>query len=278
MHANYHIVILSYNHPQLTGQTIDSVLSFGFSPSQIHLVHNGSLKQHEAVLVEKYPSIVHMVLPTNIGFSGGANFGLKTVFEITTNILFLTNDTEVLTLPEIFPKNLPYFSVAILKRNTVLIDSIMGAVNLKTGHLSHLKEPGQIQSPETFIKTYVPGTAFGMTKVAFEKLKGFDESLHTYWEDVELSLRAHQEGVPIGFSSLIKVKHKIGKTCHKDRFYTLFLFQRNRKRILKRFGVDHYKFSFYWKYACDMLKIANHILAGPNKKTNFRLWWKAIYD
>lgn len=277
MNFNYHIVLLSYNHPNLTAKTLYSVLALGFDPQKIHLVHNGSLQQHQAALTTQFPKISHLILPNNKGFSGGANFGLSEVFEKAENILFLTNDTEVISLPENFPAALDFFSILILKRNTDQVDSVMGSINLRTGQLSHLKQISEIANL-SFVKSYIPGTAFGLTKAAFTSLNGFDESLHTYWEDVELSLRAHKLNLRIGCASDFKIKHKIGKTCHKDRFYTLFLYQRNRKRILKRYGIGHLKIRFYCHYAYDMLKIAKHILSGPNKKINLSLWWNAIYD
>lgn len=273
MNLNYEIVILSYNHPQLTTQTIQSVLNLSINADKIHLVHNGSLPQHTEALKIAFPQINHLVMQQNKGFSGGANYGLKEIFKCTERILFLTNDIEAIELPQNFPEHLDLFSIYILKRNTTHVDSVIGAIDLKKGHLSHIKDLSHLKPKQT---TYIPGTAFGITKAAFARLDGFDETLHTYWEDVELSLRAHKLGLKLGSCDWFKIKHKIGKTCHKDRFYTLFLFQRNRKRILKKYGTG--LFRFYCLYAYDMVKIVSRILRGENKKANFRLWWKAVYD
>jgi len=272
---NYEIVVLSYNHPQLTTLTLNSVLSFGFPAEQVHLVHNGTLLPHQQQLQSLFPQIKHHILPANKGFSGGANFGLSEVFKAADSILFLTNDTEVISLPNDFPTALDLFSIRILKRNTNQVDSIIGAIDLKKGHLSHVRDLTHLKNSLT---TYIPGTAFGLSKNAFTRLKGFDETLHTYWEDVELSLRAHHLGLKVGSNELFQVKHKIGKTCHKDRFYTLFLFQRNRKRILKKYGQSFFNLQFYSSYFLDMSKIAWRILKGDEKKANLNLWWKAIYD
>ncbi|MFZ3229134.1 MAG: glycosyltransferase [Pseudobdellovibrio sp.] len=273
---NYHILILSYNHPNLTALTIKSVLDLNFPAEKIALVHNGSLLQHTEALQLQFPQINHLVMPVNKGFSGGANFGLSEIFKQTDSILFLTNDTEVIHLAKNFQKNYDFFSVLILKRKTNNLDSCLGTVNLKTGRLTHIKSMLIKPVNSLFIKTYIPGTAFGITKTVFQRLNGFDENLHTYWEDVDLSLRAHQQNIIISQSSDFKVKHKIGKTCHKDRFYTLFLFQRNRKRILKRYGLS--RITFYWVYSVDMIKILLQIITKDDFKKNLNLWWKAIYD
>ena len=276
--TSYGVVILSYNHPELTGHTIDSVLQVGqTSCDAIYLVHNGSEVKHVQALQNKYPQLTHLILPTNIGYSGGANYGLLHAFKEQSEILFLTNDTEALELPTSFPPNLDLFSVAILKRNTTLLDSLIGTVDLNKGQLRHLRSADELSDLKSYIKTYIPGTAFGIKKQAFEQLKGFDETLHTYWEDVDFSLRAHFDtNLRLGFNELFRVKHKIGKTCHKHRFYTLYLFQRNRKRILRKFGQSG--FQFFWRYAKDMASLFFKILFSNGRRADLRLWWKAIYD
>ena len=278
MSASYGIVILSYNHPELTGHTIDSVLKINHNlNSNIYLVHNGSEPKHIQHLQNKYPQLEHLILPKNVGYSGGANFGLREAFKKENEILFLTNDTEVIRLANSFPENLDFFSIAILKRNTPQLDSLIGTVDLKRGQLRHLRSTDELSEKYSHIKTYIPGTAFGLKKQAFETLQGFDESLHTYWEDVDISLRAHlTTNLRLGFSELFQVKHKIGKTCHKHRFYTLYLFQRNRKRILKKYGQS--RFQFLFRYSKDMSSLFFKILFSKERRINLQLWWKAIYD
>ncbi len=274
---NYNIVILSYNHPELTAKTVRSVLHLRFPPQQITLVHNGSEKKHQQILENEFLTIEHISLSTNNGYTKGANFGLQHVFHHCDQILFLTNDTEALTLPGQFPENLDFFSVAILKRNTQQMDSMIGEVNLRTGELTHVRSPADLSlNDQNTIKTYIPGTAFGITKKAFTSLGGFIESYHTYWEDVDMSLRAHALKLNVGYSLDFKIKHKIGKTCHKHRFYTLYLFQRNKRHFLKKYSDFHITFRLY--YYASMLRLATRLLVQPQRKAHFHFWWKALCD
>jgi GT2 family glycosyltransferase len=86
---------------------------------------------------------------------------------------------------------------------------------------------------------YVPGTAFLLDRESWQKLahdgRAFDESLHTYWEDVDLSMRAHAEKVKVAPWPAVQLLHKVGKTCHRNPFYTRFLFQRNRRIVSRRY-------------------------------------------
>lgn len=272
MQADYAILILSYNHPDLTHRTIESVLKLQFPPENIFLMHNGSEKKFQTQLQNIFPQIGHFALDINRGFTGGANYGLQKTFENFENVFFLTNDTEVNQLPEYFPAA-DLISPMIYKRKTAEIDSIAGALNIQTGQLKHLRKLEDLKLSE---KLYVPGTAFGIKRVLFNRLQGFDETFHTYWEDVDFSLRATQMGIQIHCSDQFQLLHKIGKTCHKDRFYTLYLFQRNRRKLMNK---HHYvTFRFWISYSYDMLKLLKKIISKPNRVEPLKFWWKAIYE
>ena len=271
---NYAIVILSYNHPDLTQKTITSVLQLGFPASQIYLVHNGSLQKHQKQLTEQFQEIHHLLYETNLGFTGGANRGLDSVFQKYEQAFFLTNDTLLMKLPEVFPQKIDLLAPLIWRRQSAEIDSLMGALNIKTGQLRHLKNISNLKSTTEI--AYVPGTAFGLTKKCYDTLGGFDESFHTYWEDVDFSLRAHKANFQIEHSPTFQLRHKIGKTCHKDRFYTLYLFQRNRRRLMKK----HHLLSlrFWFQYSLDLSLLFFKITQREDRQISWTYWWRAITE
>src|SRR6185437_1526529 len=83
---------------------------------------------------------------------------------------------------------------------------------------------------------YVPGTAFWLDRKTWQTIGPFDESLHTYWEDVDFSARAHLHGAYVGVHPETAIVHSVGKTCHKLPFYTQYLFQRNRRVVSQRYS------------------------------------------
>lgn len=246
MKKPYAISVLSYNHPELTAKCLKSVLLYT-SAENVFLTHNGSLQKHVERLKNEFPDITHILVSENKGFSGGANVAIKTAIEKYDNVLFLTNDTEAIQLPMTAPEN--FSSIKLLRRNSEEVDSVMGALNPRTGKLKHLKKLADHQNHDL---TYIPGTAFWITKEAFQKLEGFDERFHTYWEDVDLSLRAHQKNISLGYCDQTIFRHKIGKTCHKDRFYTYELYQRNRGRCMTKNNLTSLR--FYMNYIPDIIK------------------------
>lgn len=246
MKKPYAISVLSFNHPELTAKCLKSVLLHA-TPENVFLTHNGSLQKHVDRLKSEFPDIIHIDISQNKGFSGGANVAIATAIQKFETVLFLTNDTEAIELPPTAPKD--FSSIKLLRRNSEEIDSVMGALNPRTGKLKHLKKLSDHNKREL---TYIPGTAFWINQDAFEKLEGFDERFHTYWEDVDFSLRAHRQKISLGYCDKTVFRHKIGKTCHKDRFYTYELYQRNRGRCMTKNKLTSLR--FYMNYIPDILK------------------------
>lgn len=273
---SYGLVVLSYNHPDLSAKTLSSILNLGYPPQQIILVHNGSQKKHIDQLKEQFSGLTHFVLHQNKGYSGGANQGLKEAFKNFQQVLFLTNDIEVTALPFQISKNEDIATPLIWKRKTDQVDSLMGGLDIRTGQLKHFKSESDIHARSSSEWLYPPGTAFSISRECFEKLNGFDESFHTYWEDVDFGIRAQKMGFSIAHSPEIQLRHKIGKTCHKNRFYTLYLFQRNRKLLMKKHNWLSSRFLF--SYGSDMLRLLFRICLNPNPQAPLRLWWKALND
>jgi GT2 family glycosyltransferase len=265
-------VILSYNHPNLTESAMRSVMDH-FHDDNIHLVHNGSSIEHVLYLKNQFPSITHHTLENNIGFSGGANFGLQQAFLKDELAFFITNDCELVKIDSNLKKN-GLYAPLIMKRKTEHVDSIGGAWSFKTLNLRHLKSSDEaLQNHELF---YVPGTAFLMHKDFFIKTRGFDESLGTYWEDVDLCLRAQNMGLMLGTDTNFILCHKIGKTCHKDPHYTSYLYLRNQAVITRRYIKNSRALAEAKLLKLHALRSSQHII--NRRWLKLRLQLKAYYD
>ena len=190
------------------------------------LIHNGSLSQHQIKLQNQFPEIEHLVLKENLGFSGGANAGLKSAFAGGSDwVLFLTNDCQLIQIGRP-PEKASLSAPLIWRRKVGKIDSLGGKLKLNQTELRHCLTASDFESPTDL--AYVPGTAFWIHRDIFAFSGGFDESLGTYWEDVDLSLRIPEH---LSLSPQTEIIHSVGKTCHGDVHYTTYLFQRNRKRV-----------------------------------------------
>jgi GT2 family glycosyltransferase len=59
---NFKIGVLSYNHPELTSQTLKSILKLELAPENICLCHNGSEARWVLQLQKDFPQIEHLIL------------------------------------------------------------------------------------------------------------------------------------------------------------------------------------------------------------------------
>lgn len=246
MNPFYQVVILSFNHPEITRRCIQSVLDLGFPAERIILVHNGSEKNFVQFLQKKCPAdIQHLILPQNLGFTGGANAGLSEGFKKSDWVYFLTNDTEALHLPIDKPKESALIAPLVYRRKTSVVASRMGFFDPKWGELRHLKSSQDFMDLPLRGFLYTPGTAFLMSRDIFEATGGFDESLHTYWEDVDLSVRVQKSGFQVKHDPQISLVHFVGKTCHKKSFYTTYLYHRNKQIVSLRYVQRKDQIYFY---------------------------------
>lgn len=238
-HKKIAILILSYNHPEHTSQCVESVKKTMLSLNlqlPIFLLHNGSEPKHIENLKSTL-AVEHLYLSKNRGYSGGVNFGLKTLFENFERVLFITNDCKLTHLDFKDVQSLPegLYAPLINIRETNKIDSMGGVFIPHLAKLNHIYKT-EHSNPKYF---YVPGSAFLIDREIFLKTGDFNENLGTYWEDVDFSTRTRKLNLNVDFTSAIILNHKIGKTCRKDPYYTNFLYYRNQA-IVSRSHTPYY--------------------------------------
>lgn len=266
-------VLLTYNHPDISIRALKSILKFDFT--KVIVVHNGSEKRNIQKIKESFQSekVEHLLLEENKGFSGGANAGLNRAFIYSDSAIFVTSDTELISLPKVWDDH-KVMTPLILRKNTDKVDSLWGAFQPGKAKIWHIKEEA-FSSLNTH--TYAPGTAFAVSRKIWNDVGGFDESLGTYWEDVDWSQRAQASGYFIQYDKTFQLRHGIGKTCHGNSLYTIYYFQRNRKRISWRYASNLQKFNLSWHLANSWFYLGVKLFR--NKRWNdLKLLGRAIID
>lgn len=248
-------LVLSYNHPELTRKCVQSLLDIANPEDEwpIFLVHNGSEAIHIEKLKAYFPAITHLEMKTNLGYSGGLNFGLKNCFKDFERVVFVTNDVELISLPKLWPKELGFYAPKIYFRKLEKTDSLGGLFIPHLLKLIHIKNDVDFEeilkkSRSKWKIPYVPGSAFVLDREIYEQVGTIDESLHTYWEDVDFSARVYLKNLRMGVMKDLTFLHRVGKTCHQKPFYTTYLFQRNRRIVSFRYGYFFLKplMLFFW--------------------------------
>jgi len=243
---NNAIVVLYYNKIRLTIDCVRSILAAGYPPAQIHCFDNGSRPEVFTELKQTFPQCAHHRCEENYGYSGGFNRALDWVFGLGFSAaLFCTNDTRVFpgaleactqkaqeTGAGMVAPGIIYLSSEGNPQET--IDSIGGWFDAGTCTLNHYQDRDlpDILDPT---KDYIPGTALWIHKDFFKEMGGADESFHMYWEDVDLSFRAHCKNLLLARCYEAKIAHGVGQTVRKKPLYTTFYFHRNRIRFCRRY-------------------------------------------
>lgn len=176
----------------------------------------------------EFPQIQHHLILSNRGYSGGVNFAFEKAFEQSKWVFLLTNDTELVQWQWQEPPP-GLYSPTVWLRNKNRLDYRGGTFDSARGALQHVPQAAEEKTDSVF--PYVPGTAFLLDRGSFLHIGLMDESLHTYWEDVDFGARAAKMGIPMGILPDVEIIHAGGKTNRKKAFYTHYLFRRNRLRV-----------------------------------------------
>ena len=160
--SNLAIVVLSYNHPELTARTVNSALKLH---ENVYLVHNGSEKRFSESLKDQFKNVQHLTLDKNRGYSGGVNFGLIHTLQKSEWVILLTNDCTIINLPEI-PNAPAFVAPHILIQKTTRTDSLGGTFTPHLGQIFHCK------TLNDFMRAAV-GTSHGFTYSGLGSLNGF---------------------------------------------------------------------------------------------------------
>lgn len=221
------IVTLNYKKKDLTISCINSLQEqfaneFTKNEMEVIIVDNDSQDAsvsaiREEIKKKKFENMQVIANSSNSGFGAGCNVGAKA--SKGEFIIFLNNDTLVkdkgLLKMAQYAKEHP--EVAILGGQLRNFD---GSLQASTGKFYTLwyalllllggqrfgvldKSPSAIEKVD-----WVKGGLLMIRRDVFEELKGFDEKIFMYTEDMELCYRSHLAGKEVYFYPDVRVLHK----------------------------------------------------------------------
>ncbi|MCX7955852.1 MAG: glycosyltransferase family 2 protein [Patescibacteria group bacterium] len=277
------IIIISFNTKNITKNCLESINRSLFKSKikyEIIVIDNnsfdGSKKMLEEYSKNKKNHIIYIQTNQNLGFGKGNNLGVKNAKG--KYILFLNSDTIILNRsieklfyfyqknetkihflgPKLLNKDLtPQPSAAYFFTLPVVFSSLF----LKGDYWGLTRF-----SPEKTKKVdWISGACILTKKNYFNKLKGFDEKIFMYMEEVDLLYRANKIGFNVYFYPESKIIHlasasSSGKTFPILQVYKGFLF----------FYKKHYsKINLLILKFLLKLKALIAIIIGKIKKNNY---------
>ncbi|MEK7592680.1 MAG: glycosyltransferase family 2 protein [Patescibacteria group bacterium] len=234
---------------------------------EVIVVDNGSSTHPISRISKKFPKVHIIEHPTNIGFSGGNNIGIK--YALSKGALYiwlLNNDTFVdpqacLTLVDSLVENRGgvvgskiYFSPGYEYHRSRYKESERGKVLWYAGgvidwenmYASHRGvdeiDTGQFKHAED--TAYVTGCSMMFSADVVKKAGMLDESYFLYYEDVEFCLRSKAMGFTILFEPKSRIWHKnSGSSDGPGGIVQEYYQTRNRYRVGMKYCFMRTKFA-----------------------------------
>ncbi len=252
----------NWNGADLLGPCLDSLLKQVPSP-HIIVVDNGSSDDSLEVLA-CYPSVTVMALPTNIGFAGGINTGIRRAIALGYDYVAAFNSDALADpywlehLAHVLDHE-PAVGIAtckLLNGDGTRIDSTgdcytsWGMAYRRGGHEDDLTRYDDLSSREVFGAS---GAASLYRARMLVEIGLFDEDFFAYFEDVDLSFRAQLAGWKVHYIPESVVYHQSNATSNKITGFAARQYCRNVPLVLLKNVPRRYLGRIGWRCALGYL-------------------------
>jgi GT2 family glycosyltransferase len=213
---------------------LTSVAAQSKPPDRTILVDNGSADDSLAFVARKFAWVECLALPRNMGFAAAVNHGINASNE--EFVALLNNDTELdpRWLSEML-RELQSDTSAGMAACKMLRFNARTTIDAAGDTLTHGGSPltlgaGEPDGEKFNRRRYVPGTCAGAAlyrREMFLRIGLFDEEFVSYYEDVDLSLRAQLAGYRCVYVPTAMCYHKRGATAALLKHYPVRMQERN---------------------------------------------------
>ncbi len=239
--GDWSAVIVNYNGDPFLGACLAAIERVRLKPRAVFVVDNAS-SDDSMLELHGYPRAEELKLRRNLGFSGGANAGLRRVE--TTVAVVMNPDVELDpdfgdAVVSAFVENerLGVAGSLLLYPDGVTIQHAGGVFtgpDMSTGHLGRGEKISPAFERETPID-FATGAAVGLRMEAVRQIGGFDTRFApVYYEDVDLASRMRQRGWEVKLIPSMRGLHHEGVTLGQSGKYYVYL---HRNRIL--YALEH---------------------------------------
>lgn len=248
------IVIPNWNGEHLLAKNLPKVISSSPNTEEIIVVDDGSTDGSLQLLRKQFPKVKVISRPVHEGFAGSVNDG----------VALATGDVVVLLNTDVEPqkgflepllthfRDPDVFAVGCLDKSFEQGKTVLrgrGLAHWVKGYYIHKR--GEVDKMTT---AWVSGGSGAFRKTMWDRLGGMDTLYNPfYWEDIDLSYRAHKAGWKTVFEpkSVVNHYHEEGKIRNEYTFGNI-----NRTAYRNQF-------IFIWKNATDAAILLDHIVWTP---------------
>lgn len=243
------IIIINWNGYEVTSACLKSLHLIDYTNFNIILVDNGSTDGSAEKLYQDFPTISHLKLSKNLGFTGGNNagFALAKVKFNPDYYLMLNNDTVV--KPDFLPRMIQPFSDSLVFATVPKIfyfepDNTLWFAG---GHISTLTGIGKAWGANCVDKgqhdrereiNYMNGCCALVSAKCIESVGTLDDIYFANTEDVDYSLRIVKSGHKIVYVPTAVIFHKVNYSFKKNKgqWFAFYLSTRNKILLHRKYA------------------------------------------
>jgi GT2 family glycosyltransferase len=288
------IVILNLNGIDDTLECLESVQSQKYRDYKILLIDNGS-KNNSVKILKKYQSnhkenTELVILPKNIGFTGGVNTGIEWALKNGFDYVALVNNDLILDKNWlgilVGASDEPEVGICtglLLHRDGKTIDSTGDWYSIwGLPFPRNRNENTEKAAKDGFVFSASGGASLYKTSL-LKEIGMFDQDFFAYYEDTDISFRAQLAGYKVKYSKTAVAYHKQGETSKKMPGFAVYqtfknlplLFIKNVPRgLLFKIGVRFY-FAYLMIYL-NAIKNGSGIPATKGLAKGFLLFFKKL--
>jgi GT2 family glycosyltransferase len=243
-------VVVTWNDIELASGCVRSLLASDYRNLHVMVVDNGSVEPCGERLKQRFPQIEVLVLPKNLGYTGGSNAGLQRALEMGMDYVQLYNNDIVVEpntvslLVEAFqryPEAGIMSPVLLAPAHDGVPELVMfysGTLDRDTARHDHLPVEVEYASREwpDAESPFVPFCATMFRSSALRRVGYLDETLGTCWEDFDMCVRLAEAGYRIMTVGAARAVHFHGQTTGRVSPYITYYVTRNRLICLFRYN------------------------------------------
>jgi len=270
-------VILNWRRKELTAGCVRS-LSACLPERNIIIVDNGSGDGSVDYVRGLFPEAHILELPSNRGYAGGNNAGIRRALSMGAEFVFVLNN-DVCVEPGCLRK--------LHKALRVRPSAGFACPVLLEGDPPRAVPPRELDWRRYFtvkgrhVPTavtridYAPGAAVLMGRQVFERVGFFDEGLYLYCEDVDLSLRAGAVGCEAVCVPQARARHSGQATSGPKSPVHLYYGFRNMLVMISRYAHRRQRLRLYTYKLLEAASAIRHSLSSVGARTNAGRWTSA---
>ncbi|WP_157913152.1 glycosyltransferase family 2 protein [Candidatus Promineifilum breve] len=280
------VIIVAWNQLEKTLACLTTVAALDYPAVRVLLVDNGSEPPLAEAIAARFPTVEMLRLPTNLGFAGGYNAGLRRAMAGDGRyFLLLNNDTlvapdvvthlvaELETMPDVGLATAKIYYAAEPNRIWTVGANLNVFLDLKDGGQGQI-DAGQWAAPRDV--DFAPFCAILIRREVIAGVGLLDEAFFLYYEDMDYCRRARAVGWRIRLRPDAHVRHDVsassgGRDSPMERYYMA----ESGGRYFRKHGRGPRLLLIVPFRLFSALKMTGHLLLA-GKGEALRAYWRGL--